>query len=270
MIWRYINKRITAAFDDVVDHDVAWGASNVEYGAVESPSIQRILLSGLRQLHQITQAETYEERYGLLQHSCTARHSPHATELFLCRGLLGANEQTHIIFLKWLTPDDDVLRIKQPYFADPDLGPADGWRWAHQEESWAHWVYQENRRDLRRWGYVLWDRSRLEAIGGLLREPWDDSSYSSDAARERQDAARRTAGLQWTWERREWIWKRGGRGWWSWGDESMVVYPDVGGKLRPRLISEPASPSTSTYEWPESLQEAKDMLTAMDAGIEGN
>lgn len=254
------------AFDDIVDHDVAWGASNVEYGAAEAPSIQRILLSGLKKLHQIAQAETYEERQGLLHHYCTSRCSPLAPELFLYDGLLGANEQTHIIVLKWLRPEDDILRIKQPYYWESDPGPADGWRWAHQEESWAHWVYQENRRGLRRWGYVMWDRSRLEAVG-LFREPWDESSYSGSAALEQQDAARRRAGLQESWERREWVWKRGGRGWWSGGDESKVIYPEAVEESRPRRMSEPGNPSTLSSGWLESLHEAKDMLVAMDASL---
>ncbi|KAK7953507.1 hypothetical protein PG988_014201 [Apiospora saccharicola] len=222
-IHEFLIRTVTPAFDDIVDHDIAWGASNVDYGAVNSPSIQRLLFVGLRKLHQITQAETYEKRYGLLYQSRTGVCSPLATELFLYNGLLLANEQTHIIFLKWLTPDDDVLRINHPCFPDPDPGPADVWRWAHQEESWAHWVYQPSRRGLRWWGYVMWNRSRLEAIG-LFRESWNLSSYSSGASREeeQQYSTRRRAGLRESWERREWIWKRGGRGWWSWDDESLV------------------------------------------------
>ncbi|KAK8065479.1 hypothetical protein PG997_012226 [Apiospora hydei] len=224
------------------------------------------MLSGLEKLHQIVRAETYEERHALLHHLRIGGVGPPAPELGLYGGLRGANEQTHIIFLKWLTPDDDVLRLRQPYFREPDPGPADGWRWAHQEESWAHWVYQGNRRDLRRWGYVMWDRRRLESIG-LFREPWDDASCLREAAREQQEAAQRRAGLHESWERREWIWKRGGGGWWSWADESKVRYPDaaVEEDSRPRPMSEPGGPYTSTTRWPESLQEAKDMLSAMDS-----
>ncbi|KAK8136767.1 hypothetical protein PG984_004707 [Apiospora sp. TS-2023a] len=259
----FLVRAVTPAFDDIVDHDIAWGASNVDYGTINSPSIQRILFSGLDKLHQITQAEAYEKRYGLLYDSRTGVCSPLARELFLYNGLLLANEQTHIIFLKWLTPDDDVLRINHPYFPDPDPGPADAWRWAHQEESWAHWVYQPKRRDLRRWGYVMWDRSRLEAID-LFRESWNLSSYSSGAWEEQpHDAAQRRRCLRETWERREWIWKRGGRGWWSWDDESKVIYPDVAEESRPRPMSEPDSLSTFASSWPESLHEAQQLLAEL-------
>ncbi|KAK8034858.1 hypothetical protein PG993_009853 [Apiospora rasikravindrae] len=261
---QYIDKRVTTAFDDIVDHDVAWGAFNVDYGTLVSPTIQHILLSGLEKLHQIFQAETYEQRHALLHHFRIGGVGPPATELALYSGLRGANEQTHIIFLKWLTPDDDVLRLKQPYFPESDPGPADAWRWAHQEESWAHWVYQENRRDLRRWGYVMWDRPRLESVD-VFWQPWDDTYYSINAAREQQVAAQRRAGLHESWERREWIWKHGGCGWWSWDDESKVRYPDaVMEDSRPRPMSEPGGPDTSTTRWPESLQEAKEMLSAMN------
>ncbi|KAK8855987.1 zinc finger domain protein [Apiospora arundinis] len=103
-------------------------------------------------------------------------------------GLGRANDRTNIIVLKWLTPEDgNLLRIKEPHRpdsdSDSDTGPADSWRWAHREDCWAH---QAKRRDLRLWGYAMWNRSRLDAIN-LFREPWRGSIRC-----ERDDPARAT------------------------------------------------------------------------------
>ncbi|KAK1768774.1 hypothetical protein QBC33DRAFT_577229 [Phialemonium atrogriseum] len=153
------------------EHDIAWGAFHVKYGdRVDSPFIQHVLSLGLEKLHQIAGAETYEERYGLLYSS----HCPPATDSFLHEGLRGANEQNDNIFLDDLTPEDRTLHIKWLFFADPDSGPADVWRWAHQEESWANWVYQENRHGEQIYmsggtGWWSWgDQSKVRWRGGVM------------------------------------------------------------------------------------------------------
>jgi hypothetical protein len=97
-------------------------------------------------LHQIARTETYDDRERLL---CSDYH-PHPTYSFLYEGLRGANEQFADFLLDDLTPNEELLYIKQPFFADRDSGPADAWRWAHQEESWQTWVYQQNRENLRK------------------------------------------------------------------------------------------------------------------------
>lgn len=223
----------------------------MKYGdRVDSPFVQHVLSHGLKKLHQIAGAETYEERYRLLYFS----HCPPATDSFLHEGLRGANEQNDNIFLDDLTPEDRTLHIKKPFFADPDSGPADVWRWAHQEESWANWVYQENRHGLRQWGYVMWDRSRLEAVG-IFQKPWEDMDSSRDSLLEEQEAMRQQAYMENSWEKREQIYMSGGTGWWSWGDESKVKWR--GGVMRGQ------GPSVPTHTKPNSLQEARDMLTMM-------
>ncbi|KAI0440401.1 hypothetical protein F4803DRAFT_577671 [Xylaria telfairii] len=58
-----------------------------------------------------------------------------------------------------------------PY--DPDFGPVDVWRWAHPRTLRANWEYQGAREKLRKWGYVMWDRARLEGAG-IFRRSWVD------------------------------------------------------------------------------------------------
>lgn len=208
---------------------------------------------GLEKLYQIARAETYDDRERLF---CSG-YRPLPTYFFLHDRLWYANEQQHDIFLNELTPEDELLYIRQPFFADVDSGPADAWRWAHYGENRQTWVYQENRRDLREWGYVMWDRSRLDAIG-IFQEPWEDADDTGESFLEKQEAQRQRAYLQKSQEQRELVLSRGGTGWWSWGDESKVIWWD--GK----------APNTSAQRLgtgrrmePHSLQEAREMLSMM-------
>jgi len=223
----------------------------VEYSDnVESPFIQHVLSLGLEKLHHIAMAETYEERCRLLY----SHHCPPATDSFLHEGLQYANEQNDDIFLGDLTREDETLHVKQPFFADPDSGPEDIWQWAHQGESPANWVYQKNRQRLRQLGYVMWDRSRLEALG-IIQEPWEDVDNSVDSLLEEQEAARERAYMENSWEKREQIHMSGGTGWWSWGDQSKVKW---------RGGAAPGEESSGySHTKPDSLQEAQELLSMM-------
>ncbi|KAK8003237.1 FAD-linked oxidoreductase ZEB1 [Apiospora arundinis] len=117
------------------NHDVAWGALNVEYGGVGVPTIEHILSWGLEKVHQIFQAKTYDERHELLGHlylpgGGVNRRPGLWAEPLLYSGLGRANDRTNIIVLKWLTPEDgNLLRIKEPHRpdsdSDSDTGPFD-------------------------------------------------------------------------------------------------------------------------------------------------
>lgn len=248
----YINK---IAFIDIAEHDIAWGAFNVDYiDRIDSPYIQQVLSVGLEKLHSIILAVTYKERYQLLY----CRGSPRVTYDFLSRGLQTANERSDRVFLDALSTEDEALHIKRPFFSDPDPGPRDAWLWAHQEESWANWVYQESRESLRRWGYVMWDKYRLDSVH-VLQEHWEDTRTSTDFLEEEQEAGRERAYMQNSWERREQIFRSGGRGWWSWGDESHVQWRD-----RKRDRVEPGlGLYVPAHTKPGSLEEARDMLRMM-------
>lgn len=242
----------TLAFNDVAEHDVAWGAFNVDYGdLIDSPYIQHVLSLGLEELHRITLASTYEERYRLLN----TPSGPPATSGFLQDALETANNANEDLFLDRLTPEQEALHIKKPFFADPDSGPRDVWLWAHKVESWANWVYQENRRQLRQWGYVMWDKSRLETAG-VLQEPWYDPTDTLDYLLEEEEAVRQRGYMQNSWEKRERIRMKGGSGWWSWGDESKVKWPK-------NVFSPGQGRSIPGNIKPASLQEARELLSMM-------
>ncbi|KAI8948488.1 hypothetical protein F4801DRAFT_556711 [Xylaria longipes] len=247
----FLIRAITPAFNDVAEHDVSWGAWNVDYiFDLDSPWAQYILSLGLQKLCEISSAETYEERYRALD----ATKCPSVTPSFLHEGFEIASERNNDVFLEDLTPENETLHIKSPFFKDPDPGPLDAWRWAHLEETRSNWVYQEDRKELREWGYVIWDRVRLEAVG-IFDGSWRDMVSARDLTLERQNIGREQAYMQNSWEKREEIRRAGGSGWWSWGDESKVKWK--GG------VAPWEKPSIPRIAKPDSLQEARELLSMM-------
>lgn len=105
------------------------------------------------------------------------------------------------------------------------------WRWAHQWTSRAYFVKSEARLTLREWAYVRWDRSTLESVVNF-QEDWEEPLGSSPT----EDVARRLDQQEESRKRRRDIFRKGGRGWWSFEDESKVVWgvgersPDRGAK----------------------------------------
>lgn len=218
--------------------------------------MQHLLSLGLNKLHQVARSETYEERYKALNNGAF----PGAMFFFLYEGLQAVNERNDNVWLEDLTSDDELLQMTPPYYADSDSGPMDVWRWAHQEESWGSWVYREDRSPLRQWGYVMWNKSRLEATG-IFQKPWEDTRDPQELLLERQEAMRQNAYMQNSWDQREHLQRQGGTGWWCLGDESKLEWRNgappkvqVGGASQPNWVS-PFPP--------KSLEEAREILSSM-------
>lgn len=168
----FLFRAIKPAFNDVAEHCIEWVAAGVEYAEDLEDALyaQYILTLGLEELWRIARAEGYAERARVL---CSG-YTPQPTEDFLYDGLLyNANEEHYNIRLADLaTHEDERVWVWQPPSADPDPGPVEVWKWAHYEETCAFWIYQADRRDLREWGYVMWDWSRLDE-NDVFQEPWE-------------------------------------------------------------------------------------------------
>ncbi|KAI0451877.1 hypothetical protein F5B21DRAFT_485445 [Xylaria acuta] len=79
------------AFNDVAEHDVGWGAWNVDYIlGLDSPWAQYVLSLGLQKLCGISNAETYGERYRVLD----ATSCPSVIPSFLHESFKNTNEPT--------------------------------------------------------------------------------------------------------------------------------------------------------------------------------
>lgn len=197
-------------------------------------------------VQQISVAETYEARYELL---CSGNH-PKYKNYFLYEALNRANGADDRVYLSEYTPADERTHIRTPFFGDPDSGPSDGWRWAHQDETWANFVNQDNRKTLREWGYVMWNRVRLDE-SGIFQDIWEPS-YPNDE--ESQVEIQRRAEMEASWEARSKIYIAGGRGWWAFGNHGRVIWPNRKG---------PQSRSVVAHTVPNSLEEARDAFRLM-------
>lgn len=202
-------------------------------------------------MHQIAQSGTYDDRYKVLY---TNGH-PGFIFFFLYEGLQAANEQNDNVWLEDLTSDSELLQLRPPYYADPDRGPMDVWRWGHQEESWGSWVYREDRSSLRQWGYVMWDKSRLQ-MTGIFEKPWEDTRDPQEQLLEQQEATRQEAYMRNSWDQRQRVARQGGAGWWCLGDESKLKWA----KGAPPQLG-PLKEPLGTCRIPRSsLQQAREML----------
>ncbi|KAI1307128.1 hypothetical protein F5Y03DRAFT_126745 [Xylaria venustula] len=247
---------VSPSFNEVAEHDVYWGAANVEYdNAIDNGYVQAVLSRGLEKIYKISRAETYDERYGVLN----ANECPHHNRGFLYEGLEEeANEPYNDnVYVEDITPVNERLYIKQPFFNDLDRGPMNAWRWAHVEETRSNWVYQQNRKELREWGYVLWDQSRLDAVG-ILHERWEDTVSVRDLVLEQQEAGREHAYMQNSWIQREKVSRAGGSGWWSWGDRSKLKW-----RTSQTFWNRSGYSRSSPELKPTSLQQAREMISSI-------
>ena len=208
------------AFNEITDHDVAWGDAGIKDAyELDSPYIQHILSLGLSKLHAITVAQTYDERLRILY-----KPYPPANREFLHEALNLANEPFDGVELSEFEQNSEeaVSHLYAPFVHESDTGPAEAWRWAHQHETRAAFIYANSQKWLRERGYVFLDRSRLD-LWSVFQLPWEPPDIT---AAETEIDSYRASLSQWEkCPRRAQIYKLGGRGWWSPSDESKVVYP---------------------------------------------
>ncbi|GAW17364.1 hypothetical protein ANO14919_068210 [Xylariales sp. No.14919] len=147
---------------------------------------------------------------------------------------------------------DYTLKVRCPYFEDPDNGPFGIWKWADESASLRRSVYQRGQAKLRKRGYVMWDRARLDTLP-IFRGKWQPPVFSPFGRSLPDDAVGEVdEGWASSWRERSRIYNEQGRGWWDFGDESKIVWTrgeDGPGK---------------THDTPTSLDEAKRAILALE------
>lgn len=68
---------------------------------------------------------------------------------------------------------DEAKLVPRPVAPDPDPGPEQVWRWAHDLDSVEHFVAGNRQQPLRKWGYVFWDKKRLD-MWDVFGRNWRD------------------------------------------------------------------------------------------------
>ena len=154
-------------------------------------------------------------------------------------------------YLSDYTQTEDFAHVKSPFAVDPDSGPSDVWRWAHQNDTCARFVNDDSKMVLREFGYVMWDRTRLDGWN-IFVTPWEvlDTVASTD------DRTQRWAEMQISFDQRSKLYMAGGRGWWRLGDESKVTWLHGKSPSDVRFFRQ-------TTRRVESIDEARDLIRSL-------
>lgn len=199
----------------MAQHDVEWGERYIPWLNDESPPQnyykEHLLSLGLNYLRRLVTASTYEERYKLLE----LEPEENGLHSALCVAL-DANDDFP---LADLTEKERAQYIMSPYSEDSDIGPAEAWRWAYQAETTSGQYFMSWQRQLRRFGYVMYDYDRL-CSWPEFHKPFN-SPYKDDPKVRRCNFE----GMMDSWKKREEVWLNGGRGWWSEEDTTKLVWP---------------------------------------------
>ncbi|KAM3065460.1 hypothetical protein ACMFMG_011652 [Clarireedia jacksonii] len=242
----YIFRIIAPGFDELVDHDVEWGEYMMEYASFDDPeNIEPLIARGLFAVRNMVEAKSYEQI-----RNAYYQYYPEYSSYLLNYGLKNSTHGSGEDEWYWLedySEEDDDNFIKKPVWCDDeDKGPELVWRWAHQSCNSTNFVLCDKHRFEREWGYVVWDYSRILELG-VMENEW-----------ERTDDAENDKGsrpLRESMERRETIYRAGGRGWWSAEDESKVVWPDGCAPWDKAVKAERWDPKNG-----KSIDEAKDFI----------
>jgi hypothetical protein len=133
-----------------------------------------------------------------------------------------------------------------PAASEPDPGPDEVWRATHYESRRPEFLMGSDHHYLRERGYVFWDRDRL-ADWDLLTVRWENDLW---VPKSRPTRAERDEQMQ-SIRRRNTIYHKEGRGWWSKDDKSRVVYPDYEKRAREREARKQAKreEERAYYRW---------------------
>ena len=165
------------AFNDIVEHDFKWGDDStypvdvILYGdEFDNRDISCLLSHGLEFIRKVVDSETYRARHDLLSPLQLNHHRCCSSEILTD----WLNRYDNSIRLSEYTPDEEqeFRRIHSVFLSDPNSGPVDAWRWAHQDETMSGFFFSVNQVALRSRGYCMWDRARLDKWA-VFQQPWD-------------------------------------------------------------------------------------------------
>ncbi|KAK3299797.1 uncharacterized protein B0H64DRAFT_1269 [Chaetomium fimeti] len=229
----YFERVLSRAFDEVAAHDVEWGCKSISWRTVadQNQHKQGYLLRGLKFLYQLQQATTYGERRQILGDSVPRTKNMLGTTL-------GGYGSTVSGWPDWdyfwdhidTTLPNGAYSVNYEWNSNgPDVygsAPFRIWRASH-EDCWRQDVIAHaDHTWLRRCGYVFWDFSEATVTDDQLKliisrarqKAWLDRFRRNDGELKRKMKRSRK-------ERAE-IYKRGGRGYWSEGDLSQIVWTE--------------------------------------------
>ncbi|KAI3332203.1 hypothetical protein HD806DRAFT_479773 [Xylariaceae sp. AK1471] len=252
-VHEFLVRIVATPFNYLVDHDVTWGYMGIPYiDRHFSGYAQEILSQGLEKVYHLSRASTYEQYRNLLKLGEDRWNEPGCVQWFLYRGLeKGANwySPVNMDSLSYLDNEDRDFVIGQPFYNDPDPGPAHMWEWVYRDCLPDNLVANPRMISHRQWGFPFWNSSRLREAFLLGNPDIPGTVKSTELELEDYDTLERVAALAQSQELRAKIWVEGGTGFFSREDQHEVVWPQ-------------ATRRKGYYAQPRSLEEAKDFLKA--------
>ena len=209
-----------SAFNDVAEHDILWGELGVAWAndsmRPDNPWVERFLMRGLAFIRRLENASTFADRCTLLDWE-----SP-PEDLSLVHGL---REQDEGGLFRHYSLEAKHRILNPSCDGDTDAGPKDAWLWAHEDCLRLYYHLYGGHRTLRRWGYVFWDSARWKQLRFLDTDyfAWRIKTLHEEKHQDRRGYPYKE--MRASWQARSQIWCRGGRGYWSKGDESRVQWP---------------------------------------------
>ena len=235
---------INLAFNDVAEHDIEWGELRKQWLDEEEmqpdsqmerllrqwldeerirpdPRKEHYLGLGLSYLHRLVLTSDFDDRCHLLK---AFKEGPERPFSDACWSIT-----TRHTFERVYSNGEQYANILAQRTTDGDAGPEEAWRWADCSDPnpmiRTYWRRLNEQRNLRHWGYVMWDLARL-VRWDIFNHDWNSlprhSFIDGQEAKHRRDVMRSSFAA------RHEIWVRGGRGWWSTGDESRIIWPPRG------------------------------------------
>ncbi|KAK2744284.1 hypothetical protein FQN57_004369 [Myotisia sp. PD_48] len=161
------NEQLAPVLDDLGTNEPRWASFYAVVGTPETFGLQKQLSLGLHHLRALMLANSDKERKLLVGEPENLSHLD-----FLDEALPAANGLTRTEVLADMDSEDEEEFIFPARFPDGDSGAEDIWRWAHQSDMALEFVLGGRHKQLRKWAYVMWDRTRLDSWGIFCR-PWD-------------------------------------------------------------------------------------------------
>ncbi|KAI0469747.1 hypothetical protein GGR56DRAFT_668419 [Xylariaceae sp. FL0804] len=230
-IFEYLTRLVALPINHLVEHDVAWGYHGAQYVDDYSAGLaQHVLVKGLEEICQLSKASNYEQMHALLGFGKDGQGEPHAWGSPFIREALqgGANPRdAPLVSLSEMSEEDQEYIIGEPFYDDPDSGPASMWKWINRHRIPGELVNTDWTIADRLWAFPFWDSSRLEAAS-LLRDPDLPNHPSNDLypGLQRYWDPARLEHLEITRDLRGEIWRAGGSGYYDFQDASQVKWQE--------------------------------------------
>ncbi|KAK1846592.1 major facilitator superfamily transporter multidrug resistance [Colletotrichum chrysophilum] len=229
-IYHFLEMRFTRNTHEVFAHDVGFGKRKVDYLRLwtKNKSRQLWLSQGIEYIDDVTMQHDYESKKRMLE-TTDGVHYAHFPEV-----LCGIEPQMFSIDYwrrSWrmtfadgatiITTKEGVLsRVLREEDKDHDLGPRESWIAANLGMRKCVSLLMDGNDWLRECAYLFWDwdRVRRYQLSGLWQHAPVRMPYTKCGANIKE--------MKESFVERSKIWDEGGRGYWSKGDTSRIVWPE--------------------------------------------